>query len=362
MKFLFIVQGEGRGHMTQAIAMNKILEKNGHSITGVVIGKSKFRKIPLFFTRSFQCPLVEIESPNFASSSNQKGISILKTILYNSLKLPVFISSIKVLHGFIKQQEPDIIINFYEVLTGIYKKTHASTPPVYSIGHQFLLMHPDFVFPPRGILSRWLIKIHTRLTGMGSTKWLALSFKKMRDLPGSKIKIVPPLLREEVLKLKPKETNLYLVYVLNPGYAEHVKKYHEENSSTEIHLFGANHSENEEIRLGDKFISHKIDDKKFLHYMSICKGYATTAGFESICEAMYLGKPALMIPSYKHFEQECNALDAESAGAGIAAHEFNLHLLDNFIAKNDYRHTGSFREWADSAYKIYPRLLASLND
>jgi UDP:flavonoid glycosyltransferase YjiC (YdhE family) len=30
MKFLFIVQGEGRGHMTQAIAFSKLLEKQGH--------------------------------------------------------------------------------------------------------------------------------------------------------------------------------------------------------------------------------------------------------------------------------------------------------------------------------------------
>ena len=38
---------------------------------------------------------------------------------------------------------------------------------------------------------------------------------------------------------------------------------------------------------------HQLDDVKFLNYMAGCRAYASTAGFESICEAMYLGKPVL---------------------------------------------------------------------
>ncbi|WP_369682453.1 hypothetical protein [Hoylesella buccalis] len=48
--------------------------------------------------------------------------------------------------------------------------------------------------------------------------------------------------------------------------------------------------------------------------MANCKAYATTGGFESVCEAMYMGKPAMMIPV--HVEQECNAHEAMLEGAG----------------------------------------------
>lgn len=34
MKFLFIVQGEGRGHLTQAITLEEILRRNGHEVVG----------------------------------------------------------------------------------------------------------------------------------------------------------------------------------------------------------------------------------------------------------------------------------------------------------------------------------------
>ena len=36
MKFLFIVQGEGRGHLTQAITLEEILRRNGHEVVEIV--------------------------------------------------------------------------------------------------------------------------------------------------------------------------------------------------------------------------------------------------------------------------------------------------------------------------------------
>ena len=62
---------------------------------------------------------------------------------------------------------------------------------------------------------------------------------------------------------------------------------------------------------------HAINDKLFLDMMSRARGLASTAGFESVCEAMYLGKPVLMVPVKGHFEQFCNSRDAFKAGAGI---------------------------------------------
>lgn len=40
MKFLFIVQGEGRGHFTQALAMEEMLLRNGHEVVEILVGKA----------------------------------------------------------------------------------------------------------------------------------------------------------------------------------------------------------------------------------------------------------------------------------------------------------------------------------
>lgn len=47
MKFLFIVQGEGRGHFTQAITLEDMLLRNGHEVVEV-LGREKFIT---YFTR-----------------------------------------------------------------------------------------------------------------------------------------------------------------------------------------------------------------------------------------------------------------------------------------------------------------------
>ena len=82
--------------------------------------------------------------------------------------------------------------------------------------------------------------------------------------------------------------------------------------------------------------------------MSGCKAYASTAGFESICEAMYLGKPILMVPA--HIEQECNAYDAMLSGAGIVDEGFNLDKLLAFA--KDFQPNQAFPLWVRSSRHV----------
>jgi uncharacterized protein (TIGR00661 family) len=104
---------------------------------------------------------------------------------------------------------------------------------------------------------------------------------------------------------------------------------------------------------------HQLNDSKFLEKMEGCMGYASTAGFESICEAMYLGKPVCLVPTENQFEQACNALDAVASGAGITRENFTLDEFLDYIPK--HQPTGAwFREWADSAPNRFLRLLEGL--
>ena len=51
MKILFIIQGEGRGHLTQALSLRQKLMAEGHEIVGVLVGKSPARRLPDFRLR-----------------------------------------------------------------------------------------------------------------------------------------------------------------------------------------------------------------------------------------------------------------------------------------------------------------------
>jgi hypothetical protein len=94
--------------------------------------------------------------------------------------------------------------------------------------------------------------------------------------------------------------------------------------------------------------------------MRRCCGLVSTAGFESICEAMYLGKPVFMIPVKHQIEQHCNAIDAYREGVGLWNFDFDLAGFQDYIP----RHRGNpkrFQNWVHSAEWIYPALFSRLS-
>ena len=111
-----------------------------------------------------------------------------------------------------------------------------------------------------------------------------------------------------------------------------------------------------EVKQVDATLSfHPLDDKTFLEKMEGCLAYASTAGFESICEAMYLGKPVLMVPT--HIEQACNAFDASHSGAGVVAHQFDLDAL--LQLSKTHSANPVFRHWVKQADWLILRELRS---
>lgn len=358
MRFIFIVQGEGRGHMTQAISLADMLRSEGHEIAHILVGKSARREIPQFFYQKIKAGVTSFESPNFAVDSKNKKIKIGPTIFYNTLKLFTFIGSLKLINRKVKETRPDVIINFYDLLAGLYVGLYKPKQRYICIGHQFLLNHPEFQFPIGFKTDRFLMSVNTKITALRAEKHLALSFRPMSDISRKKIYVVPPLLRHEVTRLIPENKNYILGYMLNSGYAEDIEKWHKQNPETELHFFWDKKNAPEELKVTEKLTFHKINDVKFLEMMSKCGAYSSTAGFESICEAMYLGKPIMMVPTYGHFEQACNALDGSIAGAGIHSETFDLSALQQYIPKHKDIST-EFRKWADSSKQRFLELIVS---
>lgn len=356
MKYTFIVQGEGRGHMTQAISLKNKLEKNGHKVPVVIVGKNPKRTIPSFFYQKINSKVIALDSPNFVFDKNKKRIRITPSILYNLFYFLKYLKSLETIKRIIRQEKPDAIINFYDLLGGLFYLFHKPNIPYYCIGHQYLTFHPHFPFPKKHRVDRFLLKTNTRITSIHADKLLALSFREMPNYPLKKVFVVPPLLRKNVLTLETKTEDFIHGYILNQGYADDIINWHKKNPNIQAHLFWDKKEAEEETIIHHNLIFHKINDENFLDYMSRCKGYASTAGFESICEAMYLGKPVLMIPTAGHYEQKCNALDAKLAGAGIQGDSFNLSKLIDYIPFHQKNNT-RFKQWVKKADSLILSLI-----
>lgn len=353
MKFLFIVQGEGRGHFTQAITLEEVLRKNGHQVVEILVGKSSARRLPGFFNRSVHAPVKRFISPNFLPTAQNKRASIGRSIVYNVMRTPIYLKSMLYIKKRIEESGADVVINFYELLTGLTYMFLRPSIPYICIGHQYLFLHRDFEFPDKSASSLFMLRFFTRLTSLGCMRRLALSFRKMDEDQENRIAVIPPLLRAELATLDPVKGDYIHGYMVNSGFAENVTSYHKRHPETKLHFFWDKFGAEAETVISSNLSFHQINDMEFLKYMAGCKAFASTAGFESICEAMYLGKPVLMVPA--HIEQDCNAYDAMKAGAGIVSEDFDLESLNELAGS--YQPDREFIYWAKSCERLLLREL-----
>jgi len=347
-----VVQGEGRGHLTQALTLEEKLREEGHEVVEALVGKSKSRNLPAFFTRQLKAPVRRFESPNFLPTPANRRNKITRSVVYNLVRTPVYLRSVLFIRKRIKATKADVVVNFYELLTGMTYLFFRPRARQVCIGHQYLFLHKDFRFPKTNFIARELLLFFTRLTAIGSERRLALSFARMDDDGHRRIVVVPPLLRKEALDQKIADGDYIHGYMVNSGFASQVTAWHSARPEVPLRFFWDKKGVTDVVKVDDTLTYYPLDDHSFLRQMAGCRAYASTAGFESICEAMYMGKPVLMVPA--HIEQECNAYDAMMAGAGVVSDKFSLDRLLDFCAT--YKPDGEFVRWVNNTSLILQQL------
>jgi hypothetical protein len=75
----FVVQGEGRGHMTQALALASHLRDAGHRVERVLLGSSPYRSVPEYFTTGIGAPVETFPAPTQVPDRVARGVSVGRT-------------------------------------------------------------------------------------------------------------------------------------------------------------------------------------------------------------------------------------------------------------------------------------------
>jgi uncharacterized protein (TIGR00661 family) len=358
LSFVFIVQGEGRGHMTQALAMENLLMKHGHQVLAVLVGKSDRRIIPSFFIEKCKAPLHFFLSPNFETDTNQQGIHWGKTIVGNLRKFNRFQKSLNAIETQLESLQPDVVLNFYELLCGIHFALKPRRYQHWCIGHQYLMLSKSYQFPQDYIIEKMMLVLNTRLTAYGATYKIALSFEPLNQVD-TQIVVMPPLLREAIFEQKSEKKPFVLVYMVNAGYASIVEAWHAKNPQIALEVFSDRKDIEGEKRIDETLTFHSLNDQKFIQKMASCSAFVSSAGFESVAEAAYLEKPMLLVPTGGQFEQSCNALDAAAAGLAIWDHTFRIEKVLPLMEQKKLYQT--YQLWVESFEPRFLQLLTGIS-
>lgn len=347
MRVFFTVQGEGRGHLTQALALHHLLARHGHQVVGVVAGDNRVRTLPDYFTAAFDVPVHTLPSPGFAYK-NARGVSWPGTLWDLWCGLPRYRHSLLRLRGLLRECRPDVVVNFLEPLMGLHNLLFGPAAPTLVVGHQYLFEHPAFPRVEAYPFEQRCLRIWLRLVGARSAR-LALSFYPATALPRQRLTVCPPLLRPRLFELVPFPGDHLLIYLLNHGYAEAIRRWHAMHREIPIHCFYDRPGAPAEECVNGRLTFHRPDGEKFLRLMAGCRAVACTAGFETLCEAAWLRKPILFVPVEQHVEQFLNACDAERAGLGRRDASFQLSRL----LEPDFPVAGPhYRDWVRQAGSI----------
>src|SRR4051812_12451042 len=120
MRFLFFVKGDGRGHITQALALAPKLQQRGHTVGAFVVGCAPETRLPAFLHASATAPVETIYSPNFVPDSKHKGISWSRTLMHGFRNLMSYRETFATITRMIDTHRPDVIVNMYDPALTLY--------------------------------------------------------------------------------------------------------------------------------------------------------------------------------------------------------------------------------------------------
>lgn len=344
----FVVQGEGRGHMTQAIALAAMLRDAGHIVTKAMIGRSVHRLTPTYFAESIDAPVIEFEAPVQVPDRNRQGISNTRTLFDAVKRSPRFLRSMATISK--ETESADVVVTFLDLMAGLSRVLFPSKTPALSVAHNYLFLHPDLRGAPGPRRHRSVVLAYAKATTTGMDQKIALSFSPLESIPERGMVVAPPLLRPGLDNLETHNSGYLLAYALNPGNSKALLDW-QRRSRAEVHCFveggssavpGSAHG----------FYAHELDDGAFLKHLAGCRAYVGSAGFEGLCEAHYLGKAALAVPTKGHFEQTLNAWDAERCGVAQAGSYADLDEFWAHPPRPNSEQVLAFKRWVARAPEI----------
>lgn len=337
---VFIVQGEGKGHMSQALALKEQLEDAGHTVEKVFLGGRPNYEIPDYFSQAFHGKIRTFQSPWFLRTPNKKGIYIGRTLLYNLLRFPRYISEVQGIRKAVNLLRPAVVFNFYDVVGALALRKVASGIQRVGVGHHFFLHLDNYRCEKGSPWQRCMLKKLTSRIILSCDRVLALSY---RERPGSSvIEVHPPLIRRQFREMQYRPGDRYLAYFLNEGLLYDLVLLARKLPEIQVDLFT---SLRPSMELPAGIVLHPFEAETFARFMSTCKGLICSAGFDAAAEAAYHGIPLAVIPTSNHFEQACNAADIERSGIGVAVSKMEPGMLEQMKPSE----TASYRTWTDGA-------------
>lgn len=332
-RIIYALSGQGRGHTSRVLAISAALRERGHEVVFCCGGTA--REI----LREQGEPVIPVPALRHAMDGNE--IRVLRTLRENLSTLLSRHRIVARLADLMESYAPDLLITDFEAFS--QRAARRLGLPTISFNHQQVVTETQYALPwrlrPAKLLAEAVIR---RVAPPDPAHLLLTSFFFPPLKNPARTTLVAPIIRPAVQARRPTRGEHVLVYFNEPEISRAVLDVLRRIDARFI-LYNVEPPDAPEHYPNLVFKTPSIDG--FLDDLAASRAVLATAGFTLISEALYLGKPLLVIPNRGIFEQTLNALFLRRERLGEAVIERALTEADvaGFLARLD-DYTGSMQQ------------------
>jgi uncharacterized protein (TIGR00661 family) len=312
-RIVYGLSGEGSGHAMRARVVLAHLAQQGHELKVATFDRG-------IAALSKDYDVTPVEGLTIAARDNR--VSLLRTLAENVKRLPRGARSARELRRKLFEDfDPELVICDFEPLTAhLALREHV---PLVTLDNQHFLRYVEHErVPGRGREARTTLTL-VRAIVPRSQRSIVTSF-----LPGKprneRTVLVPPILRPEILALRPTRGEHVLVYCTQPypSLIDDLRSL----GQVAFRLYGferAGREKNLEFK--------KFSAPGFLEDLAGARAVVATAGFTLLGESLHLRKPLLALPMRGQYEQELNSYLLGKTGWGRDGREPGPETIGDFL-------------------------------
>lgn len=312
MRILYGIAAEGMGHATRAKPILDELVKNND--VHILTGSRAFK----YLSKSFRAVHRVF---NFHIIYRKNSVSILGIVFYNVMRLPLIVLSFMKTIFLALTLRPQLIISDFDSHTAYAGMILGI--PVVSIDNQHILTRTIVNYPRCFSWEAAKTRLVTTMMVPYAKLFIVTTFFFPQRVL-RKTRLVPPIVRQELLKQKITEGKHVLVYQTsktNKKLFQELRKLPEQ-----FIVYGQNRKS-----IGNLTFK-PFSEEEMYRDLASCKAVITNGGFSLMSEALTLGKPVLSEPVKKQFEQILNGLCLEKEGFGKTVLKIDAKHIRKFLA------------------------------
>jgi uncharacterized protein (TIGR00661 family) len=324
MRILYGVTGEGMGHATRSRVVIDHLMRSGHNVTIVAYGKA-LEYLSKYF-RVLPITGLHIQYDNGA-------MSLFGSIALNAAVLPQNLAANAAVYQQVTDFRPEIVFTDFEPFSYLWGTTN--NVPVVSIDNPQMIhrcVHGSEIINGDQQSFR-TADAFVALTEPRCSLYVITTFfyPSVKEAYLSNTLLVPPILRDSILRARPSNGDHVLVYQTSISDQLLLNVLRSIPQQRFI-VYGLPTRED----IPGNCLLKSFQEDQFVQDLASAKAVIANGGMSLIGEALALGKPIYSVPVRDHFEQIMNARYLQKLGYGMTSEYFDGKTLKEFLVNLQY--------------------------